>query len=171
VRLSTATTDFAGQARIRFPAGMTGIKQVEARFGSLVAVAGGSTVDLTDSRYDPSTASSWPFTGFQSPVDNFPVINAVKGGSAVPVKFTLGGNRGLTIFRAGYPKVFAVACDTSAQVDDIEQTVTANSSALSYDSTSQQYTYTWKTTKTTGCFRLDLVFTDGTVQSALFKLK
>ena len=34
-----------------------------------------------------------------------------------------------------------------------------------------QYSYVWKTGKTVGCFRLDLVFTDGTVQSALFKLK
>ena len=58
-RLSTAITDFAGQARIRFATGMTGIKQVEARFGSLVAVTGGPTVDLTDPRYDPATGSTW----------------------------------------------------------------------------------------------------------------
>jgi hypothetical protein len=30
-------------------------------------------------------------------------------------------------------------------VDDIEQTVTAGSSSLSDDATTQQYTYTWKT--------------------------
>ncbi len=49
--------------------------------------------------------------------------------------------------------------------------MTATNSSLQYDASTGQYSYVWKTGKTVGCFRLDLVFTDGTVQSALFKLK
>jgi hypothetical protein len=59
----------------------------------------------------------------------------VKAGSAVPVKFSLSGDQGLNIFEAGYPKSQQIACDSTATVDGIEQTVTAGSSSLSYDAT------------------------------------
>ena len=42
----------------------------------------------------------WPFTGFFSPVDNLPTVNVAKAGSTIPVKFSLGGNRGLGILAA-----------------------------------------------------------------------
>ena len=34
---------------------------------------------------------SW--TGFFSPVDNWPAWNPAKAGQAIPVKFSLGGNK------------------------------------------------------------------------------
>ena len=43
------------------------------------------------------------WSGFFQPVDNLPALNVVKAGSAIPVKFSLGGNKGLNIFAAGYP--------------------------------------------------------------------
>ena len=53
--------------------------------------------------------SQFDFTGFFTPVDNPPVTNAMKGGSSVPVKFKLGGDRGLDIFAAGIPGVVGFA--------------------------------------------------------------
>jgi hypothetical protein len=41
-------------------------------------------------------ASRYTFTGFFSPVDNPPTVNVAKAGSAIPVKFSLGGNRAWT---------------------------------------------------------------------------
>jgi hypothetical protein len=37
-------------------------------------------------------------------VDNLPVLNKANAGQAIPVMFSLGGNKGLDIFAAGYPK-------------------------------------------------------------------
>lgn len=113
------------------------------------------------------------FTGFFSPVDNLPMINSVKAGQAVPVKFSLGGIKGLNIFAAGYPKSTVVACDATAPVDNIEQTVTAGGSSLSYDPTTGQYNYVWKTDKAWAgtCRLLIVTFVDGTTQYAKFRFK
>jgi hypothetical protein len=89
---------------------------------------------------------AYAWTGFFQPVDNAPTFNSVKAGSSVPVRFGLGGNHGLNIFAAGYPKLVPTPCPgAGAALDDIEQTVTAGGSGLSYDPTSTQYTSVWKT--------------------------
>ena len=51
-----------------------------------------------------TTYTVWPWSGFFSPVNNPPTLNGVNSGQAIPVKFGLGGNRGMQIFAAGYPK-------------------------------------------------------------------
>lgn len=110
------------------------------------------------------------FTGFFQPVDMNGIFNVVKAGSAVPVKFKLGGNQGLDIFATGYPKVSSVSCPTSAALDSIEETSTATTSGLKYDATADQYNYTWKTGSWAGtCRRLDVKLVDGQTYSALFK--
>jgi uncharacterized protein len=112
------------------------------------------------------------FTGFFQPVDNLPVINSVKAGQAIPVKFSLGGNQGLNIFAAGYPKVEFTSC-ASGTVDAVETTVTAGNSSLSYDPTTDQYTYVWKTDKNWAnkCGTLQVRFIDGATYTALFKFR
>jgi YVTN family beta-propeller protein len=113
------------------------------------------------------------FTGFFQPVDNLPILNSVKAGQAVPVKFSLGGNQGLNIFEAGYPKSQQIACDSTSPVDGIEETVTAGSSSLSYDSSTGTYTYVWKTEKiwANTCRQLVVKLNDGTFHRANFKFK
>jgi hypothetical protein len=107
---------------------------------------------------------TYKFTGFFQPVDNLPTLNTVNAGRAVPVKFSLGGNQGLNILAAGYPLSTQIACNTLATLDQIEQTVTAGSSSLSYDATSDQYTYVWKTDKSRAgsCRQLTVKLNDGT---------
>jgi hypothetical protein len=113
------------------------------------------------------------WSGFFQPIDNLPTVNSVKAGQAIPVKFSLGGDYGLNIFAQGYPKSQQVACDSGAPIDDIEQTVTAGSSSLSYDPTTGQYNYTWKTDKSwAGSCRLLVVrLSDGTEHTASFTFK
>lgn len=113
------------------------------------------------------------FTGFFQPVDNSPVLNAVKGGSGVPVKFSLAGNQGLDIFLSGYPISRQIACDSNVPLDDIEQTVTTGGSSLSYDATTDQYSYVWKTDKawTGTCRQLVVILKDGSIHTANFKFK
>jgi hypothetical protein len=112
----------------------------------------------------------YDWSGFFRPIDNLPIINQVKAGSAVPVKFSLGGDQGLAIIAAGYPKSVVVACDAAAAVEDVEQTVTAGSSSLSYDAATDQYNYVWKTDKSwSGCRQLQVKLIDGTTHIATFK--
>jgi len=114
------------------------------------------------------------FHGFFQPVDNDGVFNVVKAGQAIPVKFDLSGNQGLNIFTTGYPKSTVVPCSGSVASDVLEETVTAGSSSLNYDTTVNppigQYIYVWKSEKAWAgtCRRLDVKLIDGTTHSANF---
>jgi hypothetical protein len=115
-------------------------------------------------------ALDYALEGPYAPVDPFPTVNTVKAGSAVPVKFRLGGDRGLDVFADGYPDTEVVACGGSA--DAIEQTVAATGASLTYDTTTATYTYVWRSTKgATGCRDLVLHFRDGTELTARFQLR
>ena len=131
-----------------------------------------------------SAASTWnvglstglpplPFNGFFSPVDNLPTLNKVKAGSAVPVKFSLGGNRGLAIFTSGYPRSAVTTCDSTAPVDGIEETVNPGAAELTYDPLTDRYTYVWKTDKAWAgtCRQLVVQLTDGTFHRANFDFR
>jgi Tol biopolymer transport system component len=121
----------------------------------------------------PDWQPLYAFSGFFPPVDNSPVFNVAKAGSGIPVKFSLDGDQGLGVFAAGYPKSQQITCDTSATLDGIEETVTAGSSSLSYDPTTDQYVYVWKTVKTwTGtCRTLIVRLVDGTEHLAYFRFR
>jgi hypothetical protein len=106
------------------------------------------------------------FTGFFQPVDNLPSWNSAKAGQSIPVKFNLGGNQGLDIFKTGYPKVTQVQCPNGSTVLDAIETYTstAGGSTLTYDTTAMQYIYVWKTDKAWAgkCFSFQLGLKDGT---------
>jgi hypothetical protein len=125
----------------------------------------------------------YKWTGFFQPIDvldndanvstisDKTVWNSVKSGSAVPVKFSLNGNQGLSILAAGSPTSSAVKCPgTTANVDPIE-TLSGTTSGLKYDAVADQYNYTWKTsTMLAGtCQRLEVKLVDGTSHYAFFK--
>jgi hypothetical protein len=112
--------------------------------------------------------TAFNFTGFFTPVDNG-ILNSMKAGSAIPVKFSLGGNFGLGILWPGFPTSQPITCNGST-VDAVEETVTAGSSSLTYDSNTGQYNYIWKTTKSwTGCRQLMIKLNDGSIHSADFQ--
>ena len=125
-----------------------------------------------NANWGPAPQQPHSFTGFFQPVDNLPTLNIVNAGRAIPVKFSLGGDQGLDIFAPGYPASTTATCDMTAG-DAIEQTVTAGSSSLSYDSTTDQYTYVWKTEKAWAgsCRTLVVKLDDGTYHQANFIFK
>jgi len=118
-------------------------------------------------------ASGYGFSGFFQPVDNPPTLNIATAGSSIPVKFSLGGDRGLMIFAAGYPASSPIACDVSEPGAVIEETVTAGGSSLSYDASTDQYSYIWKTNKSWKgtCRMLVVGLEDGTRHFAKFRFK
>ena len=122
-------------------------------------------------REPSTTVHEYDFGGFVGSVDAPPTFNAAKAGSAVAVKFSLGGDQGLAILAAGYPKSQPIGCDATSPVDPIEETVTAGSSSLSYDANTDFYTYVWKTVKTwaRSCRLLTIRLADGNDYTALFQ--
>jgi uncharacterized repeat protein (TIGR01451 family) len=147
--------------------------------GSVFPV-GTTSVTATATDVNGNTASCtftvtvlYDFTGFFPPVNNPPTLNSVKAGSAIPVKFSLSGDKGLTIFLANSPQSGVIPCDASAPVTDLVDTVTAGGSSLSYDASSDQYVYTWKTDSSWAgsCRQLVVTLNDGSVHIANFKFK
>ena len=120
----------------------------------------------------PATYSiAYDFDGFFSPID-MAALNAAKAGSAIPVKFSLGGDQGMAIMAAGSPSSQGITCDTNATVDAIETTVSAGSSSLQYDPVTDRYTYVWKTNKAwSGCRRLTVELADGQTYTADFRFR
>jgi len=117
--------------------------------------------------------ASFDFEGFYPPVEPEPTLNKVKAGSAVPLKFSLGEDKGLNVIDAGYPASRPLACATLDPSGDLQPTQTTGKSALSYDAQSDQYTYIWKTDKTWArtCRVLALQLVDGTEHLAAFQFK
>ena len=102
----------------------------------------------TDGAGNSASASAtykvvYEFSGFFHPVDNPPTFNVMPAGKAVKLMFKLGGNQGLNVIEPGYPAVNAIAC--GAPQDQIEKTVNASQSKLTYEARPQQYVYFWAT--------------------------
>jgi hypothetical protein len=137
---------------------------VTATYGGVTATA---SLDVTPPpvHYD--------FSGLLSPIDAQPVVNKAKAGSSVPVKFSLGANYGLDVLAAGSPSSQRVACDSGSTSDELEQTVSANRSGLTYDTSSGIYTFVWKTEKSWGgtCRNLSVELADGSTQTVSFSFK
>jgi CSLREA domain-containing protein len=136
------------------------------------------TVTATDLAGNSATATStynvvYFFSGFLDPVENLPALNIANAGSAIPVKFSLGENQGLAIFAGGYPASSPIRCDASEPGTVIEDSVTGGSSWLSYNTTTNQYNYVWKTEKSWKgtCRMLVVRFNDGTEHLAKFRFK
>ncbi len=113
------------------------------------------------------------FAGFFQPIQNLPVVNEVKAGQAIPIKFSLNGYQGMAIFAPGYPASGAVACGANEPGNTIEEISAPGSSGLSYSAGSDQYNYVWKTEKAWKgqCRILVVRLIDGSEYYAKFRFK
>ena len=95
----------------------------------------------------------------------------MKAGQAVPIKFSLGGDRGLGILD-GAPTSHPTGCP-SAPNEPLLPASTAGNSTLQYDAASDTYTWVWKTDKAwaRSCRTLTVALDDGTEHTALFTFK
>ena len=146
--------------------------------GSVFSI-GTTTVNASadDGTTTPSTCHfkvtvHYNFAGFFQPVDNLPVFNVVQAGRAIPVKFSLS-YKGLGIFAAGSPSSGPITCNSSDPASDLTETVTAGGSSLSYDPTTDQYNYVWKTDPSWAgtCRQLVVQLNDGSTHRANFRFK
>jgi hypothetical protein len=112
----------------------------------------------------------WPFRGFFAPVAARPAVNDAKAGSTVPVKFSLGGNRGLDVLAAGYPRSQSIACGTNPNTEGQEPTASPGGSRLTFDD--GVYQLNWKTEKSwRGCRQLVVKLRDGSYHRANFRFR
>ena len=94
----------------------------------------------------------------------------MNAGRAVPLKFSLGGNRGLEIFKPGSPVVTPDRRAWAVRPVNPSRSMTPGNSGLTYDPSNDRYTYVWKTQKQWAgtCRELTVELVDGTSHTALF---
>ena len=162
--------DYLGNAPLGGVPLPAGDYTVDVYFNGQVPIGNSQTVTLSDNYYESSyklglslTLKIFNFTGFFDPVRNPPAFNQVKAGRAVPIKFSLDGDRGMDIFAAGYPRSEVISCEDADSVNNIAKTLSDSTSSLNYDSTAKQYNYVWKTDKSWSgtCRQLIVGLVDG----------
>jgi hypothetical protein len=119
------------------------------------------------------TVVAWTMLGFYQPTDMNGIVNTVKNGSTVPLKFEVFiGPTELTNTSAVLQPLRAIVSNCSgAPTDDIELLATGGTS-LRYDTTAGQFIYNWQTPKTVGtCYLVTVTAADGSTLQANFKLK
>ena len=135
-----------------------------------------SALDIADNSATNNlnyTVNAWTLKGFYQPVDMNNVVNTVKGGSTVPLKFNVyAGSTELTStsYIKGF-KAVQVTCGefTDMAADAIEITSTGGTS-LRYDTS--QFIQNWQTPKTPGaCYVVAMTTLDGSSLFANFMLK
>lgn len=129
------------------------------------------TVTATDSTGQTATATftvtvQYPFSGFSGRVYNPPSINYMTAGNAMPISFSLGGNRGLNVFAAGSPSSQQVACPAGAPIGSASPATLAG--GLFYQN--GLYTMYWQTDPawTGTCRRFIVTLNDGTTRTLNF---
>jgi hypothetical protein len=102
------------------------------------------------------------------------VLNTVKGGSTVPLKFEVfKGTTELTdVAVVNSLQYRVVNCATDASLTDPVETLATGGTALRYDATAGQFVYNWKTpTGSKVCYDVMLSTRDGSGIVAHFQLK
>jgi hypothetical protein len=113
-------------------------------------------------------------SGFFQPVDMGGVLNIVKGGATVPLKFTVfdGGVEQTAISVVKSFTQRTIACGTLAGATDEIEIVTTGGTTLRYDATAHQFIQNWQTPKKPGtCMQATVTMIDGTAITAYFQLK
>ena len=130
-----------------------------------VEAVGNVFFDVSDADF----AITWPFTGFFPPIAGPPALNPATAGSAIPVKFSLGGDRGLDILADGYPVSVQIDCTTGAPIGSAAET--RSDEGLTF--ASGQYKYVWKTEPAWAgtCRELRVLLVDGTMHAARFRFR
>ena len=180
-----------------------------SNFGLPVALVGGSatsgvtstltpgnhTVDAvftsSDTNFNGSTGSltggqqvgAWTITGFYQPVDMpipLMVLNVVKGGSTVPLKFNIyAGTPGPTTEKKsvsdvmfGSVQVASYDCNAAPAYDNPMDVPNTGATALRYDTTGGQFIQNWQTPKPPNkCYQVRMTALDGSHIDAFFKTK
>jgi hypothetical protein len=130
-----------------------------------------------DAMYEPAGAQVtiavlWPFTGFVG-LSAEPAVNVARGDSSIPLTFSLGGNRGLSVLAAGSPTVAPYVCGGTVPAPGSGIALPlAKNGALSYSTKTGQYTITYKPEKRPqDCRLVSITLSDGTIHTVRFRMQ
>ena len=134
----------------------------------------GVTVDGVTRPLAPGStrpAAAWDFVGFSQPIDNLPVLNQVKAGQAIPIKWRILNATGVpvTSLQSATIAVSAMSCANGSGLDQIEET-TADAVGL-HNLGNGYYELVWKSPKTyaSSCRTLHIDIGDGVLHDAGFQ--
>lgn len=161
------TPDLSGSRILRAYGSPSGVVTVPFPASGSAAMINGLVFGL----YTRAPVFSGPF----APVDPLPVVNVVKAGATVPVKWTAAwaddGTAASDLSMLRTANVTTYACDTQAVYDQIEWTATGGTS-LRWDDASQAFVFNFKTPRTPGrCATLTMVLATNQRITALFRLR
>jgi hypothetical protein len=172
-KTATATTAPAGLEMMSIT--YNGSAAAPVSVGSYAVVAALVNPNYEGQATGTITIGPWTINGYFQPVDMGTVVNGVKGGAAVALKFRVfAGATELTD-----PAVvvslqqIAVACDSGAVVSDIPiEDLTTDGTSVRYDSLSGHFVARWKAPKGAGnCYDVVTTTRDGSAIRARFKAK
>jgi hypothetical protein len=137
-----------------------------------------ATATATDAAGNVSTETTnysvlaWTFSGFYQPVDMAGVVNTVKNGSGVPLKFEIfAGETELSDTSLVTMSAIKVGCTSGTTESEVELT-TSGATSLRYDATEGQFIFNWKTPKAPNtCYDVTVTSLDGSSITAKFKLR
>jgi hypothetical protein len=202
-KIAQSTLTVGGPANLMFPntatltsSGGSGTGLVSFGAGSSTGCSiSGSTLSVTnslgtcsvtaskagDSNYNPATSAAvtvpliaWNISGFFQPVDmGSSVVNTIKGGSTVPLKFRVfaGSEEKKSTSDVKLIHQQQINC-TGGLVEDAIEEFASGGTSLRYDTSGGQFIFNWQSPKGAGqCFEITMTSSDGNWIKATFKTK
>lgn len=144
----------------------------EVTGGAVTVVADGATRILAPGTSLPRL-TTWRFIGFSAPVDKMPVVNAVKAGQAVPLRWQLLNSSGapITTLTTAKTSVRSKSCSSGATIDQLEEVASGASGLQNLGG--GYYQLNWATPKNYAgsCKTLLLDLGEGVTRDADFILR
>ena len=165
---SDATSGLAGDCSVT--AGGTAVSAERTQVATVTDQAGNVATETRT-----YAVAAWRLDGFYKPVTmGTAVVNTVKAGSTVPLKFNvLKGGTAMTSDIGASFSAKKVGCDGSDVLNAVEEFVTTGSTSLRYDAAGGQWVQNWATPSggKGSCYRVTMTTADGSAIAADFKLK
>jgi hypothetical protein len=121
------------------------------------------------------TVAAWRLDGFYKPVNmGATVVNTVKAGSTVPLKFNVHkGSAPLTANTGATFTARRISCATGDAQDPLEEFLSTGATSLRYDAAGAQWIQNWATPGSGkgSCYRVTMTTADGSSIAADFLLK
>lgn len=143
---------------------------VENVVGGSVTVVIGSTTSTVDPG-ETASGSAYVFDGFKAPVDNGGVLNSLKAGRTVPIRWHLADATGapITNLATATLAVTSLSCPAGSTPDQVEEFTTGSTGLMNLGNGNYQLNWATPASYASSCKTLHLNIGDGADHVALFQ--